>query len=131
MFRGITGLLIATALTSAVAVAAPQDDKRQTGETYDQLLARLGDGVKENLVIRGEHNARTDARKHKRFYTDLEPLTEFPAYQPNRQLTGTIRVGGLYLHDGLIKDQWVAAFQRFHPGVKVVITPKGSLSTLR
>lgn len=129
MFRGITGLIVVTALSGAVAMAAPQDDKRQTGETYDQIFARLGDGVKENLVIRGEHNARTDSRKHKRFYTDLEPLSEFPHYQPKQQLTGTIRVGGLYLHDGLIKDQWIEAFQRFQPGVKVIITPKGTLAS--
>lgn len=121
-------LLAATMLAGGVAVAQV-DPKAPTGENYDQILERLGDGVKENLVIRGEHDSRTNARKHKRFYTDLEPLTEFPAYAPKQQLSGTIRVGGLYLHDGLIKDQWIAAFQKFHPNVKVVITPKGTLAS--
>ena len=106
-----------------------QDDKRPTGETYDQILARLGDGMRENLIIRGEHDARTNARKHRRFYTDLQPLADLPPYKPVRQLSGTIRISGLYLHDGLIKDQWIAAFQRFHPDVKVVITQKGTIAS--
>ncbi|MDB5694806.1 MAG: phosphate-binding protein [Sphingomonas bacterium] len=120
--------IVAVALLSA-AVAGAQDDKRPTGETYQQLLDRLGDGMRENLVIRGEHDSRTDARKHKRFYTDLQPLADLPAYRPAEQLSGTIRVSGLYLHDGLIKDQWVAAFQGFHPKVKVVILPKGTIAS--
>jgi len=118
-------------MTAAVAIgsASAQEDKRPTGETYDQLVERLGDGMRENLIIRGEHDARTDARKHKRFYTDLETLGEFPAYRPVRQLTGTIRVSGLYLHDGLMKDMWIESFQRFHPGVKVVIVPHGTIAS--
>jgi len=113
---------------AAVGVAA-QEDKRPTKETYDELFQRLGDGVKENLVIRGEHNSRTDARKHTRFYTDLQPLDGFPHYRPRRQLKGTIRISGLYLHDGLIKDQWIETFQKFQPGVKVVITQKGTIAS--
>lgn len=121
----VPGVLVLAAASAAVA----QDDKRPTGESYDQILTRLGDGMYENIIIRGEHDARTDARKHKRFYTDLQPLADFPAYQPTQKLTGTIRVSGLYLHDGLIKDQWIAAFQKFHPGVKVVITPYGKIAS--
>lgn len=119
-----------------VAIAAgqllagpPADDKHPTGETYDELLERLGDGMRENIIIRGEHDARTDARKHRRFYTDLQPLADFPPYRPSRQLSGTIRISGLYLHDGLIKDQWIETFQRFHPQVKVEIVPKGTIAS--
>lgn len=120
----------ATALLAFfAATAGAQEDKRPTGESYDQILDRLGDGVKENLVIRGEHNSRTDSRKHKRFYTELSPLQDFPHYRPRQKLAGTIRISGLYLHDGLIKDQWIAAFQKFHPGVKVVITQKGTIAS--
>ncbi|MBS0476701.1 MAG: phosphate-binding protein [Proteobacteria bacterium] len=122
-------MLCGLVATSLAASSYAQDDKRPTKETYDELLARLGDGVKENLVIRGEHNSRTDNRKHKRFYTDLQPLADFPPYRPAHQLSGTIRISGLYLHDGLIKDQWIAAFQKFQPGVKVVITQKGTIAS--
>lgn len=119
-----------TIVAAAMAfAAAAQAGNRSTGETYEQILAQLGDGMLENIVIREEHDARTDARKHKRFYTDLETLAEFPAYNPSSQLSGTIRVSGLYLHDGLIKDQWIAAFQRFHPQVKVEILPKGAIAS--
>lgn len=121
-----------TGLCGIMLVAGPadaQEDRRPTGETYEQILNRLGDGMRENLIIRGEHDTRTDARKHKRFYTDLQPLTDLPAYRPGKQLSGTIRVSGLYLHDGLVKDQWIEAFQRFHPGLKVVILPKGTIAS--
>src|ERR1700750_591590 len=103
----IRQLLAFAAIASLGIGAAPaQDDKRPTGETYAQILDRLGDGMLENIVIRGEHNARTDARAHKRFYTDLAPLSDLQPYKPQQQVTGTIRVSGLYLHDGLIMDQW-------------------------
>ncbi len=121
-------VLSLVALTGGGAAAA-QEDKRPTGETYEQILQRLGDGMRENIIIRGEHDARTDARKHKRFYTDLQPLADLPPYRPAKQLSGTIRVSGLYLHDGLIKDQWIEAFQRFHPQVKVEILQKGTIAS--
>ncbi len=69
------------------------------------------------------------ARAHKRFYTDLSDLKCFPPYPPIAGLKGTIRVSGLYPHDGLIMDQWVEAFERLQPGVKVVITQKGSVAS--
>ena len=123
-------LTTAAGLLVGQAAAEPQaDDKRPTGETYEQILARLGDGMRENLVIRGEHDARTEARKQRRFYTDLQPLSDLPPYRPRQQLSGTIRISGLYLHDGLIKDQWIAAFQRFHPQVRVEILPKGTIAS--
>jgi len=105
------------------------DDKRPTGETYEEIFERLGDGNRENLVIRAEHDSRTDARKHKRFYTDLQPLSDLPAYRPTQRLSGTIRVSGLYLHDGLVRQQWIDAFKRFHPDVEVVITQKGTIAS--
>jgi ABC-type phosphate transport system substrate-binding protein len=123
----LTGLPLI--LLAAGTVASAEEDKRPTGESYEQLMTRLGDGMRENLIIRGEHDARTDARKHKRFYTDLQPLADLPPYRPAKPLLGTIRVSGLYLHDGLIKDQWIAAFQRFHPQVKVEILQKGTLAS--
>jgi len=126
----VPALVLCGLVATAVATGSQaQEDKRPTKESYDELLARLGDGVKENLVIRGEHNSRTDSRKHKRFYTDLKSLADLPPYRPAHPLTGTIRISGLYLHDGLIKDQWIEAFQKFHPGVKVVITQKGTIAS--
>ncbi|WP_440224401.1 PstS family phosphate ABC transporter substrate-binding protein [Dokdonella sp. MW10] len=117
---------LAVATSSAPAATA---DKRPTGETFEQILERLGDGNRENLVIRAEHDSRTDARKHKRFYTDLQPLDGFAPYTPVPGLSGTVRVSGLYLHDGLIRDQWIEAFERLQPGVKVVISQKGTIAS--
>lgn len=126
MFRRV---IVSLVLLAAGSASNAQEDKRPTGETYDQILARLGDGMKENIVIRGEHNARTDARAHKRFYTDLSDLKGIPSYRPVLGLKGTIRISGLYLHDGLIMDQWIDAFQRLQPGVKVAITQKGTIAS--
>jgi ABC-type phosphate transport system substrate-binding protein len=125
-------LVVASSLTVSEVEAAGAtvvDDKRPTKETYDELLARLGDGLVENFAIRAEHDARTDARKHKRFYTDLQPLEDIPPYQPKQKVSGTIRVSGWYLHDGLVRDQWIEAFQRFHPDAKVEIVPRGSVAS--
>lgn len=125
----LAGLGIALTSGAGDASTLGREDKRPTRETYEQILERLGDGNAENLVIRGEHDSRTDARKHRRFYTDLKPLDDLPPYVPAPGLSGTIRVSGLYLHDGLIREPWIAAFERFHPGVEVVITPKGTVAS--
>lgn len=122
-------LLTASALLLAGGCATPHEDKRPTGETYQQILGRLGDGMTENLVIRSEHDSRTDARKHARFYTDLQSLDDFPRYRPKRKLSGTITISGLYLHDGLIKDQWIEAFESYHPDVEVKILQKGTIAS--
>ncbi|MCW5766759.1 MAG: hypothetical protein KIT68_12390 [Phycisphaeraceae bacterium] len=125
LIMGIAGLSAVSAQARPEAV----DDKRPTGETYEEILDRLGDGNRENIVIRAEHDSRTDARKHKRFYTDLRPLSDLPAYRPKERLSGAIRVSGLYLHDGLIRQQWIDAFKRFHPDVEVIITQKGTIAS--
>lgn len=134
--HGIARAAMAVVLTASTMVAlaatadgAVHDEKKPTGETYEQILSRMGDGNRENIVIRAEHDSRTDARKHKRFYTDLQPLRDLPPYRPSQAVSGTIRVSGLYLHDGLIRDQWIEAFQRFHPQAKVVITQKGTIAS--
>lgn len=125
------------ASTALLVVAAAPDPRftlplprePQPNETYDSILEKLGDGMLDNRVIRGVHAARTDARAHKRFYTDLQDMSAYPAYVPKQQVSGTIRVSGLYLHDGLIMDQWVEAFQRFQPGAKVVISQHGTIAS--
>jgi ABC-type phosphate transport system substrate-binding protein len=122
-------LALGTAALALSVGAGAQEDKSPTKETYQQIHDRLGDGMLENIVIRGEHNARTDARAHKRFYTDLSPLADLPAYVPKQQVAGTLRVSGLYLHDGLIMDQWVKDFARFQPGVKLVISQHGTIAS--
>lgn len=135
--RLLTPLRLVAATLPLILTAAAPDPRfvpalpkvPQPNETYDSLLAKLGDGMLENIVIRGVHAARTDARAHRRFYTDLQDLSALPAYQPKQQVSGTIRVSGLYLHDGLIMDQWIKDFQRFQPGAKVVITQKGTIAS--
>ncbi|WP_205590044.1 hypothetical protein [Sphingomonas paeninsulae] len=93
--RAIAMLLVLGA--SAATAQMSESEKQPTDENYDQILNRLGDGLLENLGIRGEHNARTDSRAKKRFYTNLKPMDAYPAYQPKQQVSGTIRVSGLCL----------------------------------
>lgn len=132
--KAIGSLLIVLISSVSISAYAQDGDKRvdvkkPTLETYDELLVRLGDGLVENFAIRAEHDARTDARKHKRFYTDLQPLLDVPPYEPKQKVSGTIRISGWYLHDGLVREQWVEAFQRFHPDAKVEIIPRGSVAS--
>ncbi len=44
-------------------------------------------------------------------------LSALPAYQPQHEVIGTIRVGGHGFASG-IEDEWYAAFQKYHPKAK-------------
>lgn len=121
--------MAAVAVTVLIGSGAAVAQKPQGGETYDEVLERRGDGLKENMVIRGVHNEKTDFRKHRRFYTELIPLDQHPPYKPERQLSGTLRVSGLYLYAGTIADQWKTEFARFHPNVNLVFTPDGTVAS--
>src|SRR5260370_7755790 len=123
---GIAVLL--TGLVGAVALAQSSD----VVNTYDAVIAKYGDGLKENLRIRFWHDEYTGGRAPKKFYPSTWDLRELPDYAPKRQLSGTLRISGYYLIRGQVGKLWVEGFTKFHPQVKVVTSetrhlPRGAV----
>lgn len=68
--------------------------------------------------LREAHLKSVGSRAHRSFYpADKWDLSDLPAYAPERQVSGTIRIGGKYLTTGRVLDQWQEAFRRYHPRV--------------
>lgn len=60
-----------------------------------------------------------EAKGKKAFYTRQFDLGGLPAYQPQQQVSGTIRMwGSNYIVDGNVGRYWEEGFRKFHPGVK-------------
>lgn len=123
-FRVAGVAVLFAGLVGAAAVAQSPD----VAATYDAVIAKYGDGLKENLRIRFWHNEYTDGRAPKRFYTPAWDLGDLPAYAPKRPLSGTLRVSGYYLVTGGVGKAWVEGFTKFHPQVKVVTSSGGDLA---
>lgn len=69
--------------------------------------------------LRAAHLASVGGRAHKSFYPeDKWDLSDMPVYEADKQLSGTIRIGGKYLTTGRVLDSWIEDFQVLHPGVK-------------
>lgn len=106
------------------AAAAP----RVPGESeYDRIVRILGDGVAENVVIRGAHNNATGARSNRTYYARRWDLSEIPAYTPGQQVSGTLRISGGYLVLGSVAQAWKQAFAKVQPNLTVEATAAGSL----
>jgi phosphate transport system substrate-binding protein len=66
-------------------------------------------------------SARADwvkAKGHKRFYTRTFDLSDLPAYEPETNVSGTIRMwGSNYFTDSPLAEMWEKEFQKYQPGV--------------
>src|ERR1700737_3055528 len=122
-FRVAGVVVLLSGLVGAAAVAQSPG----VVNTYDGVIAKYGDGLKENLRIRFWHDEYTGGRASKRFYTATWDLNDLPDYAPKRQLSGTLRVSGNYLVTGVVGKLWVEGFAKFHPQVKVVTSAGGDL----
>ncbi len=114
----LTGLLGVAVLAQSPNVVA----------TYDGVIAKYGDGLKENLRIRFWHDEYTGGRSGKRFYSQTWDLGDLPAYAPKRQLSGTLRISGYYLIRGQVGKLWTDGFTKFQPQIKVVTSESGDLA---
>jgi phosphate transport system substrate-binding protein len=101
MIRLIPAILAALALTGGALAA--DGDKVSTGLAMQKARA-------EGLATKGK----------KSYYpADKWDLSDLPAYKPQQQVKGTIRLwGSNYIVDGNLGEYWQAAFQKFQPGVK-------------
>ena len=106
------------------AASAP----RVPGESeYDRIVRILGDGVAENVVIRGAHNNATGARSNRTYYSRVWDLSDIPSYTPGQQVSGTLRISGGYLVLGSVAQAWKKAFAKYQPGLTIEATAAGAL----
>lgn len=98
-------LLITAVLGLVMSHSAQAADK--TTETTAQKL-------------KAQHLVSVGSRAHKRFYApDRWNLSDLPAYQPTRAVSGTIRIGkAKYLRTGTVMEQWAAEFTKHHPQIR-------------
>jgi ABC-type phosphate transport system substrate-binding protein len=123
--------ILTFAAAAAACIFAPLNIHAQVPAqplTYDEAVQKFGDGLKDNMVIRGVHYEKTDSRKDHRFYTDLQDLSDVPAYHPRQQVSGTLRISGTYLVQGTVADQWKKDFAKFQPNVTIVATEAGTVA---
>jgi ABC-type phosphate transport system substrate-binding protein len=123
-FRVAGVVVLLTGLVGAAALAQSPD----VVNTYDAVIAKYGDGLKENMRIRFWHDEYTGGRAPKKFYPATWDLRELPEYAPKAQLSGTLRISGYYLIRGQVGKLWVEGFTKFHPQVKVVTSEGGDLA---
>lgn len=77
-----------------------------------------------------ERKARMAARANSRAYEKHFDLSGLPAYAPQAQATGTLRVcGNNYVNDAPLGRYWKEAFEKLQPGVKVeYYTPTAAIA---
>src|SRR5262249_171305 len=92
-------VMVLASVALAVASAFPQ------GESVDVQQAR------SRMIA---------AKRDKVFYTTKFNLDGLPQYNPERQITGAIRIWGLnYITDGNVAKYWEEGFRKYHPDTKI------------
>jgi len=102
--------LSAIAAALSCLLAAPAIAQSNTSEHNVQRAA-------EQLVA--DHLRSVNSRSRRQFYpSDQWDLSDLPEYQPQQQISGTIRIGkAKYLRLSSVMDKWQAEFSTLHPEV--------------
>ena len=100
------------AASLAVALSAP--------------MARLGAQSEESADTKNALRAQVDhfrivrERGEKAYYQPQFDLSGLPHYQPEKLLTGWIKIyGNNYISDGKLGEYWEKAFAKFQPGIRI------------
>lgn len=82
--------------------------------------ADQSEDTKKALQAQAERAAVIYQRGKQAHYDTVFDLTGLPKYEPQKQLTGWIRIhGSNYLADGMLGEYWQEAFARFQPGIYI------------
>jgi phosphate transport system substrate-binding protein len=81
------------------------------------LMATLSLAANQDSVeVQNAREGVVKARGAKVFYSKTWDLSDLPAYKPEQQVKGTIRMWGAnYLTDSPLAEWWAAAFKKFQP----------------
>ena len=76
--------------------------------------------VRDGLEVQKARSEHVTSRGKKVYYTQRFDLSGLPAYVPQGEVSGTIRLwGNNYIADSNLGEDWQRGFARFHPGVKL------------
>jgi len=100
--------LISSAAAFAAAGLLPLRTAAQT-QTEDEKKALQGQAERAGVIYE---------RGKQPHYTRSFDLSGLPHYQPQKQLTGWIKIhGNNYLQDGMLGEYWLKGFAKYQPGI--------------
>jgi len=85
------------------------------------LLASVVAGAqsRDGLEVQKARAEHVTSRGKQVYYTQKFDLSGLPAYAPQQEVSGTIRMwGNNYIEDSNLGADWEQGFRKFHPGVK-------------
>src|SRR5262245_13668255 len=92
-------VMVLASVALAVASAFPQGESVEVQQARSRMIA---------------------AKRDKVFYTTKFNLDGLPQYNPERQITGAIRIWGLNdITDGNVAKYWEEGFRKYHPDTKI------------
>jgi phosphate transport system substrate-binding protein len=85
------------------------------------LAASAPTGSQDALALQKTREKFVRERGAKTFYpADRFDLTALPAYKPEEQVSGTLRIwGNNYLADSGLAQVWEEEFRKIQPGIKI------------
>ena len=111
---GVAGALLSLALLVGAAPAAAQADKVAHGLALQAARAKF-------VVVKAK----------KVFYTKRWDLSGLPAYRPQQQVSGTIRMwGSNYIADSDLGKYWEDGFRKYQPGAHIEFHMKSATAAV-
>ncbi len=114
--------VLAAAALLAAALPSSGATERSSADTLNALKAQA------------DHFRIVRERGEKAYYQPRFDLSALPHYQPEKLLTGWLKIhGNNYIADGLLGEYWAKAFAKFQPGIRLsyyLPTSAGSFGAL-
>ncbi|MBS0662744.1 MAG: substrate-binding domain-containing protein [Verrucomicrobia bacterium] len=115
-----------TLAAAAVLLAAPLPPVRAADDASPDTI--------NALKAQADHFRIVRERGEKAYYQPRFDLSALPHYQPEKLLTGWLKIhGNNYIADGLLGEYWAKAFAKFQPGIRIsyyLPTSAGSFGAL-
>ena len=74
--------------------------------------------IRDPLEVQKGRDVKLKKRGSVAYYSERWDLSELPAYEPQRRVTGNIKLrGSNYFTDSPLERTWEEGFRKFHPGV--------------
>jgi phosphate transport system substrate-binding protein len=87
--------------------------------------------IRDPLEVQKGRDAKLQKRGSVSYYSERWDLSDLPAYQPQRSVSGVIRQRGTnYFSDSPLEKTWEEGFRKFHPGVRFETDLKTALAAI-
>jgi phosphate transport system substrate-binding protein len=85
----------------------------------------------DSVEVQAAREAWVKKKGYRVYYTKKFDLSDLPSYQPERKVSGTIRMwGSNYFTDSPLMDWWIAEFNKYQPAVKFNVHLKTTLHAI-